>query len=87
MEIFSKEGVDITETEMVTTEVEISQIENYFSGSTVFVTGGTGFLGKLITEKLLRICTDVRKIYLLIRSKNDKSIEKRFAELLDNVVG
>lgn len=31
-----------------------SQIEKFFSGSTVLLTGGTGFLGKLIVEKLLR---------------------------------
>lgn len=77
-------GVAIADT--VHPEANSSQIENFYAGSTVFLTGGTGFLGKLITEKLLRTCTDVKRIYLLIRSKKDKSIEKRFEELLDNVV-
>lgn len=33
---------------------EESQIRSMFAGSTVFLTGGTGFLGKLLIEKLLR---------------------------------
>lgn len=33
---------------------EESQIQSMFAGSTVLVTGGTGFIGKLLIEKLLR---------------------------------
>ncbi|KAF2881898.1 hypothetical protein ILUMI_24279 [Ignelater luminosus] len=83
---FEREGDDITVSDMVIPEAEASQIEKYFSGSTVFLTGGTGFLGKLITEKLLRTCRGVKRIYLMIRSKKDKTIEKRLEELVDNVL-
>ena len=31
-----------------------SDIQKFYENSNVFITGGTGFLGKLIIEKLLR---------------------------------
>jgi fatty acyl-CoA reductase len=33
------------------------------------LTGCTGFLGKVILEKLLRSCPDVKKIYIMVRPK------------------
>lgn len=45
----------------------------------MLITGGTGFLGKVLVEKLLRIFR-VKKIYLLIRMKNNMNVEDR----LDN---
>lgn len=52
-----------------------SYIKDYFSDKVVFLTGGLGFLGKLVIVKLLKC--DVRKIYLLARAKKGKSIEER----------
>lgn len=63
-----------------------SDIQRYFSGSTVFLTGGTGLVGKLILQKLLRTCGDIKQIYILIREKKGKSVQKRFEELLESVV-
>ena len=45
-----------------------SDIAAFFNDKSVFITGATGFMGKVLVEKLLR-CTNVRKIYLLIRPK------------------
>ena len=47
----------------------------------VFITGGTGFVGKVLLEKLLR-STDVRKVYLLIRAKRGHSAASRLETLL-----
>ncbi|PNF31087.1 Fatty acyl-CoA reductase wat [Cryptotermes secundus] len=60
-----------------------SKIQQLFRGAGVFVTGGTGFLGKILLEKLLRACPDVRTIFLLMRSKKGKTQEERFAELFE----
>ncbi|CAH0712903.1 unnamed protein product, partial [Brenthis ino] len=65
---------------------EESEIQKMFSGSTVFLTGGTGFLGKLLVEKLLRSCPDIKKLYLLTRPKKNKDIKKRLQEQFDDVV-
>src|SRR5262245_60996515 len=40
-------------------------------GKTVLLTGGTGFLGKVIVERLLRWAPDIERIYLLIRTRPD----------------
>lgn len=62
-----------------------SDIQTFFNGSTVFITGASGFLGKLLLEKLLWSCKDTKKIYILLRTKKDKDPEKRFHEIFDTV--
>lgn len=47
---------------------EVSEVTEWYRNKTVFITGGTGFMGKVLVEKLLRTCP-VRRIYLLMRSK------------------
>ncbi|XP_066990942.1 putative fatty acyl-CoA reductase CG5065 [Anabrus simplex] len=61
-------------------------IQNFFSGSCVLVTGGTGFVGKALVEKLLRSCPDLRTIYLLIRPKRGMDVASRHKELLKHPV-
>ncbi|KRT82453.1 dehydrogenase, partial [Oryctes borbonicus] len=69
---------------------EISKIEelpdriyNNYNDATFFITGGTGFLGKVIIERLLRMF-DVKRIYVLIRTKKDKSTDVRLTEVFAN---
>uniref|UniRef100_A0A6G1SKA6 Fatty acyl-CoA reductase n=1 Tax=Aceria tosichella TaxID=561515 RepID=A0A6G1SKA6_9ACAR len=63
-----------------------SQIVEFYAGRCVLVTGGSGFLGKLIIEKLLRTCTEIRKIFVLIRPKKNKSPHERLNELLKSAI-
>jgi len=56
-------------------------IPEFYNGKSVFITGGTGFLGKLIIEKLLRSCPGIENIYLLCRSKKGKDINERLEEI------
>lgn len=58
-----------------------SPIRNFFRGKTVFLTGGTGFLGKLFIEKLLQC--EVREIVLLIRSKRGRTPRERLQRQLE----
>jgi len=56
-------------------------VQQFYRNKVVFITGGTGFVGKVLLEKLLR-STDVRKIYLLIRAKRGHSAASRLETLL-----
>ncbi|RLM78295.1 hypothetical protein C2845_PM12G07710 [Panicum miliaceum] len=40
----------------------------YFKGKSILVTGSTGFLGKVLVEKILRVQPDVKKLFLLVRA-------------------
>uniref|UniRef100_A0A6P4E1Y8 Fatty acyl-CoA reductase n=1 Tax=Drosophila rhopaloa TaxID=1041015 RepID=A0A6P4E1Y8_DRORH len=58
-------------------------IAQFYAGRSVFITGGTGFMGKVLVEKLLRSCPDIRNIYLLIRPKRGQEVSARLTELLN----
>ncbi|TGZ35771.1 fatty acyl-CoA reductase wat-like [Temnothorax longispinosus] len=64
-------------------EARRTPIQTFYAGLAIFITGGTGFVGKILTEKLLRSCPDISTIYLLIRSKKDKSPESRLDEMFE----
>ncbi|XP_045538577.1 fatty acyl-CoA reductase wat-like [Papilio machaon] len=62
-----------------------SDVERFYAGSNIFLTGGTGFIGKHIIEKLFRCC-NVNKVYLFIRSKKGKNIQQRIDQILKDPV-
>jgi fatty acyl-CoA reductase len=63
-----------------------SQIVEFFRDKSVLITGATGFLGKTLLEKLLRSCYDLKKIYLLVRSKKGKDPNERLEEITKSKV-
>lgn len=62
------------------------RISAFFDNKTVLLTGSTGFLGKTLLEKLLRSCINIRKIYVLIRQKNDTGPALRLHEMFKSAV-
>ena len=64
-----------------------SEIVDFYRNKSVFITGATGFLGKVLIEKLLRTCHDLNKIYVLVRSKKGHSAAQRLNEMLNCPVG
>jgi Male sterility protein len=66
--------------------MEKSPMQNFYAGKCIFLTGATGFMGKIISEKLMRTCPDIKAIYMLIRPKKGKEITKRFEEIFNDPV-
>ena len=62
---------------------QIPTITHMFKGCDVFITGSTGFMGKVLIEKLLRCFPQVGTIYALIRPKKGKSVEERMDVILN----
>jgi N-acetyl-gamma-glutamylphosphate reductase len=65
---------------------EIDSLKNFYEDSEIFITGGSGYIGKVLIEKLLRSCTRVKKIYLLMRPRKGKSVDDRVQEIWDSMV-
>ena len=59
-----------------------SEIAEYYTNKSIFITGGTGFIGKVLIEKLLRSCYDLKTIYVLVRNKKGQNPQNRLNELL-----
>nr|XP_025887478.1 fatty acyl-CoA reductase 3-like isoform X2 [Solanum lycopersicum] len=49
-----------------------------FQGKTILIIGATGFLAKILVEKILRVQPNVKKLYLLIRASDNNSARQRF---------
>lgn len=66
--------------------IKTKSIKEYFNNSNIFVTGASGFLGKVLIEKLLRSCVGISKIYILLRPKRGLGSDQRFKEFLKNKI-
>ncbi|KFB46837.1 AGAP002279-PA-like protein [Anopheles sinensis] len=65
---------------------QVGSIAEAYAGRSIFITGATGFMGKIMVEKLLRDCGDIRCIYLLIRPKKGVDPAQRKDEYVKNLV-
>lgn len=45
------------------------EIKEFYNNKTILLTGTTGFVGKVVLEKIMRSLGNFKKIYLLIRQK------------------
>ncbi|KAL6426721.1 hypothetical protein ACFW04_009228 [Cataglyphis niger] len=58
-----------------------SNIQSFYKDKTIFITGASGFMGKVLVEKLLYSCSDLNKIYVLMRAKRDRSFDDRLKDI------
>ncbi|KAL3272790.1 hypothetical protein HHI36_014250 [Cryptolaemus montrouzieri] len=65
---------------------EGSKVVEFYNGKSVLITGGLGFMGKLIIEKLLRTCKNIATIYLIVRPKRQKDAATRVEEAFNDIL-
>lgn len=63
-----------------------SHIAKWFTDQVIFITGATGFMGKVLVEKLLRDCSDIKECYLLMRTKRGVEPEQRREDYINHMV-
>uniref|UniRef100_A0A0A0LV92 Fatty acyl-CoA reductase n=2 Tax=Cucumis sativus TaxID=3659 RepID=A0A0A0LV92_CUCSA len=57
--------------------MEFQSVLQFLHNKSIFVTGATGFLAKVMVEKILRVQPNVKKLYLLIRAADEKAATQR----------
>lgn len=67
-------------------KAKIPGVPTFFANQEIFITGGSGFMGKALVEKLLRSCPKVTAIYLLLRSKKNKGSLERLQQLKESSI-
>lgn len=68
----------------ISSEKSWNDVGNFFAGRSIFVTGASGFLGKVLIEKLLHDCPKIKNIYILLRTKGNTLAQTRLAQLLES---
>jgi fatty acyl-CoA reductase len=63
-----------------------SNIAQFYEDRSIFITGATGFMGKVLVEKLLRSCPGINRLYILMRPSKGKEVAVRLQELISNEV-
>ncbi|KAF7805696.1 Fatty acyl-CoA reductase 3 [Senna tora] len=57
--------------------MELGSVLHFLQDKTILVTGATGFLAKILVEKILRVQPNVKKLFLLLRAADTKSATHR----------
>uniref|UniRef100_A0A2M4AKH7 Fatty acyl-CoA reductase n=1 Tax=Anopheles triannulatus TaxID=58253 RepID=A0A2M4AKH7_9DIPT len=65
---------------------EYCSVPSVFAGADVFITGGSGFMGKVLIEKLLRSCPKIGQVFVLMRAKRGKTLEERLKTITDELL-
>jgi len=67
------------------TNTEPLNVREFFRGKNILLSGCTGFVGKVILEKLLRSCSDLNHVYVMVRPKlNVQPMDRVKEEILSS---
>lgn len=61
---------------------EESAVARFYAGRSVLVTGASGFVGKVLLEKLLRACPDLGDVFVMLRPRKGRGVDGRLREIL-----
>ena len=78
--------MDKTNTEINKKLNQTNSIEEFYASTVILLTGATGFVGKALLEKLMRVCPRIAAIFIILRPKRNQTIEERFKKITDDPV-
>ncbi|MES1913938.1 MAG: hypothetical protein MHM6MM_006081 [Cercozoa sp. M6MM] len=61
-------------------------IREALAGQTLFITGCTGFVGKVVLEKVLRSVPDIKQVFILVRPRKNVTADERLAKIFDSQI-
>lgn len=64
----------------------MSEINKWYAGKNILITGATGLVGKCLVYKLLKDCSDIGDLYLMVRSKKSENFEQRKIKYLEHII-
>ncbi|XP_026684981.1 fatty acyl-CoA reductase wat-like [Diaphorina citri] len=65
---------------------QLESVADFYRNGHILITGGTGFMGKLMIDKLLRSFSDIDSLYIMVRDKKGSSPEERVEKMFDSVI-
>lgn len=65
---------------------KLTAVQEFYYGTNILITGGTGFLGKILLNKLFTSCPGIENIFLLVRNKKGKDVHSRVEEIFDDPI-
>ncbi|KAI9579192.1 hypothetical protein GQX74_004664 [Glossina fuscipes] len=72
--------------EDVLIDEKLTALQNFYYGQNILITGGTGFLGKILLNKLFTACPGIDQIYMLVRQKKNSNVTKRLEEIFNDPI-
>ncbi|GMR45502.1 hypothetical protein PMAYCL1PPCAC_15697, partial [Pristionchus mayeri] len=66
--------------------MSMPDVNSLFAGRTIFLTGGSGFVGQVVIEKFLHAVPDVGRLYVLVRPAKGKTPAERWAAISSGVL-
>ncbi|KAK1367386.1 Fatty acyl-CoA reductase [Heracleum sosnowskyi] len=82
--VLEKDSESLTNGQLSSKMPEGLGIIDFFGGKNLLITGATGFLAKVLVEKILRTIPEVNKMYLLIKAKDKEAGMERLMNEIVN---
>lgn len=58
----------------------LPSVRDFYCEAEILITGGTGFIGKVLLERLLLTCPEIKRVYLIVRQRKSESVQSRIKE-------
>ncbi|GMR60428.1 hypothetical protein PMAYCL1PPCAC_30623, partial [Pristionchus mayeri] len=66
--------------------IQLPSMNHLYNDRTLFVTGASGLLGKVMIEKMLYSLPSIKRIYILVRASKGKSAAERWKDIENSVL-